>query len=153
MTLPRGVLPIASNRTTPLVLASESPRRKMLLAQAGIVPDAIEAAAIDESIHRNELPRTLVLRLAQAKARKITPKQALANTRSLLEAKQAHDREALPWQALDTHSHGTAPKSGFQSEEAKDKAGELHAGESRLDAIEGSISSQDRKSQGKRDSR
>lgn len=84
---------------------------------------------------------------------RITPKQALANTRNLLEAKQAHDREALPWQALDTHSHGIAPKSGFQSEEAKDKAGELHAGESRLNAIEGSISSQDRHSQGKRDSR
>lgn len=88
-----------------------------------------------------------------ASPRKITPKQALANTRSLLEAKHAHDREAPPWQALDTHSHGLAPKSGFQSEEAKDKAVELHAGESRLNAIEGSISTQDRHSQGKRDSR
>ena len=75
MTLPRGVLPIASNRTVPLVLASESPRRKMLLAQAGIIPDAIEAAAIDESIHRNELPRTLVLRLAQAKARAVAERR------------------------------------------------------------------------------
>ena len=32
----------------PLVLASESPRRAALLAQAGIVPDAILPAAIDE---------------------------------------------------------------------------------------------------------
>jgi septum formation protein len=51
-----------------LVLASESPRRKTLLAQVGIVPDTVMAAAIDESIHRNEMPRAHALRLAQSKA-------------------------------------------------------------------------------------
>jgi septum formation protein len=71
MTSPRGASPIASNRTVPLVLASESPRRKALLGQAGIVPDAIDAAAIDESIHRNEMPRAYGLRLAVAKARAV----------------------------------------------------------------------------------
>ena len=71
MTLPRGALPIASNKTVPLVLASESPRRKALLAQAGITPDAILAAAIDESIHKNETPRAYGLRLAGAKARAV----------------------------------------------------------------------------------
>jgi septum formation protein len=50
------------------VLASESPRRKALLAQAGIVPDAILPAAIDERPHKNELPRVHALRLATAKA-------------------------------------------------------------------------------------
>jgi septum formation protein len=54
-----------------LVLASESPRRKALLAQAGIAPDAIRAAAIDESVHRNEMPRAYALRLAQTKARAV----------------------------------------------------------------------------------
>ena len=36
------------------------------------------------------------------KPRGITPEQALANTRALLEAKQAHDREPPPWQSLET---------------------------------------------------
>jgi septum formation protein len=51
------------------VLASESPRRKALLAQAGIVPDAIAPAAIDETAKKRELPRVYALRLAQEKAR------------------------------------------------------------------------------------
>jgi septum formation protein len=55
----------------PLILASESPRRVALLAQAGIVPDAILPAAIDESVQKGELPRTHALRLAGQKARKI----------------------------------------------------------------------------------
>ncbi|MEI9994460.1 MAG: Maf family nucleotide pyrophosphatase [Rhizomicrobium sp.] len=67
MTSPRDASPIASNRPR-LVLASESPRRLALLAQAGLVPDAVRAASIDETIHREELPRPYGLRLAQAKA-------------------------------------------------------------------------------------
>jgi septum formation protein len=54
----------------PLVLASESPRRAALLAQAGIVPDAILPAHIDETPLRAEQPRLHALRLAEAKARK-----------------------------------------------------------------------------------
>ncbi len=53
-----------------LVLASESPRRAALLAQAGIVPDAIRPAAIDESVLKGEQPRLHALRLAAEKARK-----------------------------------------------------------------------------------
>ena len=50
MTLPRDASPIASNNPAPrLVLASESPRRLALLAQAGIVPDAVVPAEIDET--------------------------------------------------------------------------------------------------------
>jgi septum formation protein len=52
-------------------LASESPRRLALLAQAGLTPDRVQAAAIDESIHRNEQPRPYGLRLAAAKARAV----------------------------------------------------------------------------------
>ena len=51
-----------------LILASESPRRLALLAQAGIVPDAIFPAAIDESVKKGELPRVHALRLASEKA-------------------------------------------------------------------------------------
>ena len=57
--------------SAPLVLASESPRRRDLLAQAGIVPDAILPAAIDESVPKGELPRAHALRLAGEKAREI----------------------------------------------------------------------------------
>lgn len=54
-----------------LVLASESPRRLALLAQAGIFPDAVLPATIDESVRKAELPRAHAVRLAAEKARKV----------------------------------------------------------------------------------
>src|SRR5579859_398000 len=54
-----------------LILASESPRRRALLAQAGIIPDAVLPAAIDESVKKAELPRIHAMRLAAEKARKV----------------------------------------------------------------------------------
>ncbi|HEY8254755.1 MAG TPA: nucleoside triphosphate pyrophosphatase [Rhizomicrobium sp.] len=57
--------------SAPLVLASESPRRLALLAQAGITPDAILPAAIDESVLKGEAPRIHALRLAVEKARRV----------------------------------------------------------------------------------
>lgn len=54
-----------------LVLASESPRRKALLAQAGIMPDEIRAAFIDETPLKDEEPRRHAERLAEAKARAV----------------------------------------------------------------------------------
>ena len=51
-----------------LTLASASPRRRELLAQIGVTPDAIVPADIDETPHRGELPRPYALRLAQEKA-------------------------------------------------------------------------------------
>jgi septum formation protein len=57
-----------------LVLASESPRRKALLAQIGITPDAIVPAQIDESIRKSELPRVHAQRLAEGKARAVAAK-------------------------------------------------------------------------------
>ncbi|MBS9479011.1 Maf-like protein [Ancylobacter radicis] len=50
-----------------LVLASGSPRRLALLAQAGIEPEALLPADIDETPERGELPRRLAQRLAQQK--------------------------------------------------------------------------------------
>jgi septum formation protein len=52
-----------------LVLASESPRRAALLAQAGIAPDHVLPADIDESVLKDEQPRLHALRLATEKAR------------------------------------------------------------------------------------
>jgi septum formation protein len=51
-----------------LVLASASPRRLGLLEQAGIMPDALRPATIDESVTTGEVPRHIVKRLARAKA-------------------------------------------------------------------------------------
>jgi septum formation protein len=51
-----------------LVLASASPRRLGLLKQIGIVPDAVDAAELDETPLADETPRRLALRLAIAKA-------------------------------------------------------------------------------------
>ncbi|MGY6706361.1 Maf family protein [Roseinatronobacter sp.] len=50
-----------------LILGSASPRRREILAQLGIVPDAIVAADIDETPHRQELPRPYCERVTRAK--------------------------------------------------------------------------------------
>ncbi len=71
MISPKGASPIASAKRPLLVLASESPRRKMLLGQAGIVPDAVIPANIGEQIAKNELPRGHAMRLADEKARAV----------------------------------------------------------------------------------
>ncbi|MGB3445240.1 MAG: Maf family protein, partial [Xanthobacteraceae bacterium] len=49
-----------------LVLASGSPRRLALLNQAGIEPDALRPADVDETPKRGELPRACANRLARA---------------------------------------------------------------------------------------
>lgn len=51
-----------------LILASASPRRLALLAQAGIAPAEVVASDVDETPHKGELPRAHALRLAIAKA-------------------------------------------------------------------------------------
>lgn len=56
---------------TPLILASASPRRHALLAQIGIVPDAVDPAAIDETPHKGETPLQYAKRIAPAKAKAV----------------------------------------------------------------------------------
>ena len=51
-----------------LILASGSPRRLALLQQAGLEPDALLPADVDETPARSESPRELAKRLARAKA-------------------------------------------------------------------------------------
>jgi septum formation protein len=50
------------------VLASGSPRRLSLINQAGIEPDALKPADIDEAPRRGEIPRAHAKRLAREKA-------------------------------------------------------------------------------------
>lgn len=51
-----------------LILGSASPRRKDLLAQIGLVPDAILPPDIDETPRKAELPRPYCARMAAEKA-------------------------------------------------------------------------------------
>ena len=55
-----------------IILASASPQRLQLLSVLNIAPDAIVPAGIDESINDNEKPNAYVLRVAIAKAEKIS---------------------------------------------------------------------------------
>ncbi|MCR9123224.1 MAG: Maf-like protein [Phyllobacteriaceae bacterium] len=66
-----------------LVLASGSPRRVELLAQAGIEPDRLLPANIDETPFKSEHPRSLARRLSGEKAQK---------ARALID----EERKALP---------------------------------------------------------
>ena len=54
----------------PLILASASPRRAELLANAGY-EFTVEAADVDESVLPGETPENYVLRVARAKARQV----------------------------------------------------------------------------------
>ena len=54
-----------------LILASASPRRQALLIQAGITPQHIHAADVDETPQPRELPKPYALRLAEAKAKSV----------------------------------------------------------------------------------
>jgi len=73
MTLPKGGSPIDSNSDArlALVLASESPRRRDLLAKAGVIPDAILPAFLDESVRKDDVPRVYVERMAVEKVRSV----------------------------------------------------------------------------------
>lgn len=54
-----------------LILGSASPRRKDLLAQIGVLPDAILPPDIDEDPRPGELPRPYCARLAREKAQAV----------------------------------------------------------------------------------
>jgi len=58
-----------------LILASASPRRRELLAQAGY-SFAVEAADVDESVREEESPAGYVLRLAEEKAQAVFARHA-----------------------------------------------------------------------------
>lgn len=84
--------------------------------------------------------------------RSITPKRALENTRKLLAQQSEQAAQPKSWDGLGTP--GTAQATpGYQSPQARSKALAHHAGETRQASINGSISTRDRKNQGKRDHR
>ncbi|HWB52749.1 MAG TPA: Maf family protein [Tepidisphaeraceae bacterium] len=64
---------VESSSTPSLVLASESPRRKQLLTEAGYI-FTVEPANIDETVPADMLPSDVALHLAQAKAKVVSQK-------------------------------------------------------------------------------
>lgn len=89
------------------------------------------------------------------KAPPLTPEQALARTRELLQAHQEQARETPAWRQLeDPHAAPQAVGAAdHASAEAEARLRELHAGETRMRAIQGSVSTHDRRNQRKRDHR
>ncbi len=69
---------VRATATPRLVLASSSPRRLELLQRAGIEPQALLPADIDETPRKKDLPRALAARLASDKAH-TAAKHAAAN--------------------------------------------------------------------------
>ncbi|WP_341989041.1 Maf-like protein [Azorhizobium sp. AG788] len=67
------------NDRVQLVLASGSPRRLALLNQAGIEPDLLMPADVDETPERGELARRLALRLALQKGELVAARAKEAN--------------------------------------------------------------------------
>lgn len=53
------------------ILGSGSPRRRELLAQIGVTPDAVRPPDIDETPHASELPRPYCARMAREKAKAV----------------------------------------------------------------------------------
>lgn len=58
----------------PLVLASASPRRLALLAQAGRRPERVDAPGVDEAPRPRELPPAYARRMARAKLDAVLPR-------------------------------------------------------------------------------
>ena len=59
-----------------LILASASPRRRDLLGQIGVVPDAVDPADIDETPHKAELPAVYAARVAAEKGALVAGRHA-----------------------------------------------------------------------------
>lgn len=84
--------------------------------------------------------------------RGITPEQALENTRKLLEQHEAEAKASKHWETLGNEG-APVDAPGYQSPQARSKALALHEAETRQASINGSISTRDRRNQGKRDHR
>ena len=130
--------------------AAVTPAKKTTVGKTTSAKPAKKATALKAA----PKPAAKKTRKSSAKAapRKLTPAQALKRTRKLLETKQAEAKAPKPWQSIGGHQADSG-RPGFQSDSAASRAEQLHAGETRLPAIQGSISTRDRINQGKRDHR
>src|SRR4249920_150623 len=77
------------------VLASGSPRRVSLINQAGIEPDELRPANIDETPKRGELPRVCANRLAHAKAETALAGIGAGDEALAIDPERRHQNEML----------------------------------------------------------
>ncbi|MEN1971975.1 hypothetical protein WCE34_06450 [Luteimonas sp. MJ204] len=166
---------IEARRTAPEVVAKKATAKKATAKKATAKKAAVKKAAVKKATAKKAPAKKAPAKKAPAKkatakkatakkatakkatakkatVKKVSPERALANTRKLLEAKNQRDRSPQPWQSLDPVADHV-PQPGYQSPQAASKAHDLHAGESRMASIHGSMSTTDRHNQGKRDGR
>ncbi|MEN1927937.1 histone H1-like repetitive region-containing protein [Luteimonas sp. MJ250] len=136
---------VEARRTAPEVVAKKATAKKATAKKATAKKATAKKATAKKATAKKATAK-------KATAKKVSPERALANTRKLLEAKQERDRSPQPWQSLDPVADHV-PQPGYQSPQAASKAHDLHAGESRMASIHGSMSTTDRHNQGKRDGR
>lgn len=146
-----------SNTVAKKAVAKTAAAKKTAAKTATAKPSAASSANAKKTAVRKPAAKSASRGAADGAAktkskRTISPERALKNTRKLLEQHNAEASQPKPW---DTLGHeGTAQATpGFQSPQARSKALALHAGETRQAPINGSISTRDRKNQGKRDHR
>ena len=132
---------VAAKKVATKKVVARKPAAKKVASKKTSAKKASTRTAARKPAARKIAPRT-----------DITPEQALANTQRLLAEKQARAHETPPWQEIG-HEGSHVPESGFQSNEARDQANHRHDDEMRLQGNQGSIGTQDRHAQGKRDSR
>lgn len=132
--------------------ASAMPPATRASGKSAAPPKASRSTATSSTTARAADARSTGAARKTTRKRRITPEQALEQTRALLEAKHTHDAEPRPWQDLPSGPAATG-EPGFQSDAAARRAARLHAAEARIPAIQGSVSTRDRINQGKRDHR
>lgn len=156
---------VEARRAAPVKVAKKAPAKKAAARKTTVKKTAAKKTPVKKAAAKKAVAKKAVAKKPAAKkaaarkaparkaaSRRVSPQKALENTRSLLEAKHERDRTPQPWQSLDPVTDHV-PQAGYQSPQAAGKAGELHAAEARLAPIHGSISTRDRRNQGKRDHR
>lgn len=130
------------------VAAAEAPETK-------VVKKAVKKTARPKTaIKKTSIKKTAGKKADTAKASPARQQQkALRATQNLLKEKTARARAEQPWQALDSTTPTVIPAAGYQSSSAARKSLKLHEAETRMAPIHGSISTRDRRNQGKRDRR
>ncbi|TYT25385.1 hypothetical protein FZO89_03385 [Luteimonas viscosa] len=142
----------AAKKSTSRRAATGATSRKRAASGKGTAARASGSSSSPGSATKTKTKSTGRKPARKSRAGHITPEQALAQTRALLEAKQARDHEPKPWEA-PVGGEPVAGSPGYQSDSAARRARRLHAAEARIPAIQGSSSTRDRVNQGKRDRR
>lgn len=135
------------------VQAADEPQAKPARSQSASRDETMPAAS--RRVENRAAKATTVPEDAPppAKRQRSSAGRALASTHELLADKQRRDQQPKAYQILDAGQVDHDSHPAMASGTATRKALELHAGESRMDAIHGSVSTRDRHNQGKRDSR